>query len=243
METIYQLLEYFGVGALRQRQNEYSAFVQDNWSINARVTLDLGLRYDRDQIGAENNFAPRLGFVVLPAVSERTVVRGGIGLFYDKIPLNVGAFEQYQNLRVTTFGSDGVTVTDGPRLFRNNSPADLKNPYSIAGNVQVDHEVNSATASCALVMKSATRAETLSSTAPRLLDPAGSEGALLLKNDGASRYREFQALARFRFQEGQNIFVSYVRSRALGNLNDYNTYFGNLRHAVIRPDESWQAAI
>ena len=107
--------------------------------MNSRLTFDLGLRYDRDQIGAENNFAPRLGFVVLPAASERTVVRGGVGLFYDKIPLNIGAFEQYQDLRVTTFGPDGVTVADGPRLFRNTAPGDLKNPYSIAGNVQVDH--------------------------------------------------------------------------------------------------------
>jgi hypothetical protein len=43
-------------------------------------------------------------------------------------------------------------------------------------------------------------------------------------------------LARFRFQEGRNIFISYVRSQARGDLNDYNTYFGNLRHPVIRPN-------
>jgi hypothetical protein len=28
-----------------------------------------------------------------------------------------------------------------------------------------------------------------------------------------------------------------VRSQARGNLNDFNTYFGNLKHPVIRPDE------
>ena len=60
---------------------------------------------------------------------------------------------------------------------------------------------------------------------------------LLLQNNGRSRYRELQAVARFRFQEGRNIFLSYVRSQARGNLNDFNTYFGNLKHAVIRPDE------
>ena len=58
-----------------------------------------GLRYDRDSIGKNNNLAPRLGFVVTPTDSDRTVVRGGVGLFYDKIPLNVGSFEQYQSLR------------------------------------------------------------------------------------------------------------------------------------------------
>ncbi len=100
--------------------------MQDKWTVNGRVTFDLGLRYDRDQIGAQNNFAPRIGFVLLPTASDRTVVRGGIGLFYDKIPLNIGAFEQYPNMRVTTFAPDGVTVVDGPRLFRNTAPARSK---------------------------------------------------------------------------------------------------------------------
>src|SRR6185295_15913673 len=82
--------------------------------------------------------------VVLPTASGRTVVRGGIGLFYDKIPLNIGAFEQYQKQIVTSFAADGVTVADGPRLIRNIGPGDLKglrNPYSVAGNVQLDHQV------------------------------------------------------------------------------------------------------
>ena len=60
---------------------------------------------------------------------------------------------------------------------------------------------------------------------------------MLLQNNGRSRYRELQAVARFRFQEGRNIFLSYVHSQARGNLNDFNTYFGNQKHAVIRPDE------
>jgi carboxypeptidase family protein/TonB-dependent receptor-like protein len=231
--TTYQLLEYLGEGTLRQRQREYSAFVQDKWAVNSRVIFDLGLRYDRDQIGGENNFAPRVGFVVLPAASERTVIRGGIGLFYDKIPLNIGAFEQYQNLRVTSFAPNGLTVADGPRLFRNTAPADLKNPYSIAGNVQVDHQVTPRVLLRLGYEERHTRREFI-------LEPvltAGQDGALLLQNAGRSLYREFQAVARFRFQEARNIFLSYVRSQARGDLNDYNTYFGNLRHAVIRPNE------
>jgi hypothetical protein len=68
-----------------------------------------------------------------------------------------------------------------------------------------------------------------------VIEPTGT--ALLLQNNGRSRYRELQAVARFRFQEGRNIYLSYVRSQARGNLNDFNTYFGNLKHAVIRPDE------
>jgi hypothetical protein len=227
----YQLLEYVGDGILDRRQNEYSVFVQDKWTINRRVTLDLGLRYDRDQIGAQNNFAPRVGFVFLPRVSESTIVRGGVGLFYDKIPLNIGAFEQYQDFVVTTFGNDGVTVADEPRLFHNTLDAsDLRNPYSIAWNVQVDHQVTPRLLLRGGYEERQTRREFF-------VEPVSTQDALLLLNTGRSRYRELQALARFRFQEGRNVFLSYVRSQALGDLNDFNTYFGNLRHPIIRPNE------
>ena len=70
-----------------------------------------------------------------------------------------------------------------------------------------------------------------------IVQPDSGRGTLSLLNTGRSSYREFQSVARFRFQEGRNIFLSYVRSQARGDLNDYNTYFGNLRHAVIRPNE------
>ena len=231
--TTYQLLEYFGDGILRRGQVEYSAFVQNKWTVNSRFIVDLGLRFDRDQLGQENNFAPRVGFVVLPTASQRTVVRGGVGIFYDKIPLNVGAFEQYQDLRVTTFGPDGLTITDGPRLFRNTSPSDLQNPISIAGNVQVDHEFTSRLLLRIGYEERHTRGDFI--VEPSVTSTTG--GALLLQNGGRSLYRELQAVARFRFQEGRNVFLSYVRSQARGDLNDYNTYFGNLRHAVIRPNE------
>ena len=234
--TTYQLIEYAGGGALGRRQNEYSAFVQDKWAVNGRVTLDLGLRYDRDQIGAENNFAPRIGFAFLPTSSGRTVVRGGVGLFYDKIPLNIGAFEQFPNQRVTTFAPNGVTVVDGPRLFRNTAPDNLKNPYSLAWNLQIDHQVTERLLLRVGYEERRTRRDFIIEpvSGPGALP---SQNALLLQNTGRSLYREFQTVARFRFQEGRNIFLSYVRSQARGDLNDYNTYFGNIRHPVIRPNE------
>ncbi|MEK6282566.1 MAG: TonB-dependent receptor [Acidobacteriota bacterium] len=233
--TTYRLLEYVGDGRLDQRQNEYSAFVQDKWSVNRRVTFDLGLRYDRDQLGVQNNFAPRVGFVVIPGASERTVVRGGLGLFYDKIPLNIGAFEQYQSLRVTSFGPDGVTIADGPRLFRNTTSGDLKNPFSVAGNVQLDHQVTQRLLLRLGYEERHSRRDFI--VEPVVNQGAAAGGALLLLNTGRSLYRELQAVARFRFQDERNIFFSYVRSQARGDLNDYNTYFGNLRQPVIRRNE------
>ncbi|HXQ74833.1 MAG TPA: TonB-dependent receptor [Pyrinomonadaceae bacterium] len=231
----YQLIEFSGPGVLARTQNEFSAFVQDKWQLNKRLVLDLGLRYDRDQIGKENNFAPRLGVVIAPTGSDRTIIRGGIGLFYDKIPLNVGSFEQYQNQVVTTFAINNLPVVDGPRVFQNTAPDDLENPYSLAWNLQVDHQVNPRLLLRLGYEERSTRRDFVLEPVVNAAIP--NQGLLLLQNNGRSRYRELQAVARFRFQENRNIYLSYVRSQARGNLNDFNTYFGNQKHPVIRPDE------
>ncbi|HKV36984.1 MAG TPA: TonB-dependent receptor [Pyrinomonadaceae bacterium] len=231
----YQLIEFSGPGVLARTQNEFSAFVQDKWQLNRRLVLDLGLRYDRDQIGKENNFAPRLGVVIAPADSDRTIIRGGIGLFYDKIPLNVGSFEQYQNQVVTTFAINNLPVLDGPRTFQNTAPDDLENPYSLAWNLQADHQVSPRLLLRLGYEERSTRRDFMLEPVVNTATP--NQGLLLLQNNGRSRYRELQAVARFRFQENRNIYLSYVRSQARGNLNDFNTYFGNQKHPVIRPDE------
>ena len=228
--TRYQRIDFVGSSELAQTQNEYSAFLQDKWEVNNRFTLDAGVRFDHDQIGRENNFAPRLGFVFLPTASGRTVVRGGMGLFFDKIPLNIGSFTQYPSQRVTSFATNGLTVTDGPRLFRNTAPSDLKNPYSVAGNIQLDHQFTERLLLRLGYEERHTRRDFI-------VQPIALANQLLLQNDGRSLYREFQVVARFRFQENRNIFLSYVRSQSRGDLNDYNTYFGNLRNPVIRPNE------
>ncbi|HKR15223.1 MAG TPA: TonB-dependent receptor, partial [Pyrinomonadaceae bacterium] len=199
--TTYQQINFAGPGDLTQRQTEYSLFVQDKWIVNQRVVFDLGLRYDRDRIGKENNFAPRLGVVLVPAANGRTVVRGGVGLFYDKIPLNVGSFEQYQDFVVTTFANNGTTIVDGPRLFQNTAPSDLENPYSVAWNAQVDHEVSQRLLLRLGYEERSTRRDFVLEPVPD--GTTLNSGRLLLLNSGRSRYRELQAVARFRFQEGR----------------------------------------
>ena len=232
--TTSQLIEFVGAGALTRSENEYSAFVQDKWSPVHRLTFDLGLRYDRDGIGNQHNFAPRFGFAFLPTPSERTVVRGGVGLFFDKIPLNVGVFDQFQNFRVTTFNSDGITIADGPRLYTNTSPTDLDNPYSVAWSLQGDHEFTPRLLLRLGYEEWHTHNDFIIEPSNRGVD----SGLLLLENSGSAFYREFQVVVRTRIQEKRNLFVAYVRSQARGDLNDFNYYFGNLRNPVIRANET-----
>ena len=75
-------------------------WVQDDWSVTDRLTLNLGVRYDveinayandvqflphvpGDQPNDTNNIAPRLGFTY--SAAERTVVRGGFGRYYGTV--------------------------------------------------------------------------------------------------------------------------------------------------------------
>ena len=77
-------------------KNEVSFFVQDDWQIASRFTLDLGVRFDHDNLSAEAiNVAPRIGFVFAPNRDGRTAIRGGFGVFFDKIPINVSIFRDY----------------------------------------------------------------------------------------------------------------------------------------------------
>ncbi|MCW5976654.1 MAG: TonB-dependent receptor [Bryobacteraceae bacterium] len=65
-------------------------FLQDEWRLLPRLTLQLGLRYDIQWLTSPiqtdyNNVAPRFGIAWSPG--ENTVIRASYGLFYDRVPL------------------------------------------------------------------------------------------------------------------------------------------------------------
>lgn len=80
---------------------KYGAWIQDDWQISNRLTLNLGLRYDliwnafaqhrsflqwmpADRPQEADNLQPRVGFAY--SLNDRTVLRGGSGLYYADIP-------------------------------------------------------------------------------------------------------------------------------------------------------------
>jgi len=92
-------------------------FLQEDWRVEPRLTLNLGLRYDVEDVRDVRNFnvpvdkgnlQPRFGAVWDPTGSGRTVVRGGAGLYTQQHLLF------YIN-RVQLEGPDGtVTLSLSP---------------------------------------------------------------------------------------------------------------------------------
>jgi hypothetical protein len=170
-------------------QTNYSAFVQDDYKVTNRLTLNLGLRYEVQTLPIEENgqlssyvpalgkivytnnstlpnmaamlaqtgmtnyftsaqaaglpdslvhinplrVAPRVGFAYRPFGDDRTVIRGGYGIFYTGIRLSVirtnltGVFPFTQT---TTYSVSAPTSTKAGSLFINPST-----PFTTAGSL------------------------------------------------------------------------------------------------------------
>jgi Carboxypeptidase regulatory-like domain/TonB dependent receptor-like, beta-barrel len=82
----------FGISSYVLKQWLYAGFVQDSIHLHRDLTLDLGLRYDRQTLtDATKDFAPRVGFGWHPWGNSRLSIRGGYGMYYTQIQSNLVA--------------------------------------------------------------------------------------------------------------------------------------------------------
>ena len=256
--TLAQRIDFAGPSATAFRISEVSGFAQDHWTINRKLTIDAGLRLDRDGIVGHANLAPRVSFMFVPFKSNRTIIRGGTGLFYDRMPLSVGyfdavlsrldseesdqlatglgtstSFRDYPQRVVTTFAPNGVSITDGPRLFRNDAKAPLRNLRSVRWSLQLDQGLTKDLTMRVGFLDRATINELI-------IEPRTSRSnlsKLVLCNTGRSHYRELQVLGLYHHPHWGYWNASYVWSSARGDLNTADNYLGDLPAFVIRRNE------
>ena len=83
----FQYTQTFGISGLNFKDALIGLFTQDDWEVRRGLTLNLGVRWDKDSLfqGDNNNFAPRVGFAWNPDGDAKTVIRGGTGIFYDTL--------------------------------------------------------------------------------------------------------------------------------------------------------------
>jgi hypothetical protein len=208
---------------------ELALFAQDRWRIGSRVTLEFGLRMDRETVVEHVNWSPRGGVSVGVLPEGRGILRGGIGRFRQRTPLNVGAFGQFEARTVTRFGSDGAPL--GPSVrFVNVAAEDLETPAALAGNIEWNQRFGRRVLFKANYLKRTGSQE-------YILEPDVSRGEMLLRSTGKSQYWELELTSRYLGGERRDLSVSYVRSHGVADLNNYDQFYGNLRNPIVRPNE------
>ncbi|HYY56814.1 MAG TPA: carboxypeptidase regulatory-like domain-containing protein [Pyrinomonadaceae bacterium] len=103
----------FGRPRFEFETNDYNFFLQDDYRVTQQLTLNLGLRYEYQQLpepqipnsafdadprftaktsvfpADKNNFGPRIGFAYDITGDSRNVIRGGYGIYYGRIQNSV----------------------------------------------------------------------------------------------------------------------------------------------------------
>ena len=80
----------FGISTYNLKQWLYAVYAQDSFHVRRDLTIDLGLRYDRQTLtDATLDFAPRVGFGWHPRGDSRLSIRGGYGMYYTQIQSNL----------------------------------------------------------------------------------------------------------------------------------------------------------
>jgi outer membrane receptor protein involved in Fe transport len=120
---------------------DYAGFLQDEWQVTPTLTLNLGARYDyqdvrqpdtlnpdpqllaaglrTDRIPIDNdNYAVRLGVAWNPMKDSRTLIRGGYGIFYGRTTgIMYGTAHSNNGINVQTITFTGSQVPTYPNVF------------------------------------------------------------------------------------------------------------------------------
>ena len=252
-QTLSERINFVGPTFIDRPLTEVAGFIQDRWEINRNITIDGGLRIDRNNISRQVDVSPRISLMYTPFSDDRTIIRAGIGVFYNRSPLSNRYFDpeslnddddrpastpiglnatNFPTRIVTIFAPDGQTVIDGPRHFMNVTSGRLEDAHSVRWSLQLDRRVGKHLTLRTGYLRRST--QDLPIVVPKTRN--NGKGLLILKSDGIARYDEVELLALYDSNRFHNWTISYTWSKAQGSLNTSDNILGDFPAIVVRPN-------
>ncbi|MEO8594097.1 MAG: carboxypeptidase-like regulatory domain-containing protein [Candidatus Solibacter sp.] len=245
-QQLLERIQFANVGGYRASDFETTIYAHDHWTPHSTVSLDGGLRFDRQSLTGMSRLAPRAAIAWSPFARSSTTIRAGLGWFYDRVPLNVGVFDSYPQRSVFDYGSDGV-VPGSPTTYRNEigivtsghgplvfGPPQRGNfaPRSVVWKIEAEQEMSAAIKLRAAYWQGSTR-ELI------VIDPQTGPGvpALLLSADGRAVTHQFELVSKVSLRRDRSIHLSYVHGSTRTNLNEFPEFLGDFSAPLVRPDE------
>jgi len=219
----------FQQGSVGTTNWENALFGQDDWHVNNKLTLNLGLRYELFTNPAEqyarqanfdlstghlvlaadskdtltntdkNNFSPRIGFAYDPKGNGKSVIRGGYGIFYF---LDRGGISNQLAQNPPFAGSLRFTYNQGYRVtFTGQGPLN-NNDNTLATNP--------------LPLPAP-------DTSPAFLNnPLGANVLAVLPNNKVSNVQQFNVQYQYQLTDSTALSVGYVGTRGRNLILYYN---------------------
>jgi len=222
-----------GLAYVSKDRYDGAPFIQDDWKLKPNFTLSLGMRYELQTLVSDHrDVAPRVGFAWAPGSAkngkQKTVIRGGAGMFYDRIGL--GNFE-------TAYLNNGINQLQytvyNPAFYTNNVPslstlnAGQNSTYVVDPKLHADYSMQAAIGverqlprnTTAAVYYTYNRSEHLAQTVPINSPEPGTYSPLapLSASNGSFPYG-YSAGNIFEYESG-----GYMRQKML--MANFNTRF------------------
>ena len=226
-----QLATQFSIAAgnpeAKVSQFDFGGFFQDDWKLRPNFTMNLGLRYEnQSNISSNVNFGPRIGFAWSPGggPQAKTVIRGGFGVFYDRVGENLtlsatrfNGINQQQFIRPNPNFFPLIPTVDQLEAFAvpvsiNRLNADIQAPYTqqavISVERQLPHNITVATSYINVRTLHVLRTRPVNAPLPGTYNP-------LVPNSGVrplgvnQNIFEYESTGRF----NQNQFIVNINSR------------------------------
>src|SRR5258708_44572 len=245
--TLAEEISFTSNGPLSASATDVEEFIQDQWTCNEHLAISLGGRLTSETVGRVAAFAPRVGVAYSPGKNQKTILRAGAGLFYDRVSLLEASFALNPPRTVSMFDGTG-NPTGTPILYYNayigNGAGPLSSrvrsapnssPRSFVGNIEIDRQLWSSATLRESWLYIQTRSLFIVHPVPHVF---GSDGLLGLFNTGTANYHEFEATLHFRPVPHSELNISYIWSRTRGDLNTVSNIFLPFEQPVIRPNVS-----